>query len=56
MYLYIGGLNIIIIITTAITRFCVFLSPSLADGFSLEFEWQQVSSNFQDSPRYSGQS
>ena len=26
----------------------------LADGFSLEFEWQQVSSNLQDSSQYSG--
>ena len=26
----------------------------LADGFSLEFEWQQVSSSLQDSSQYSG--
>ena len=30
--------------------------PTLADGFSLEFEWQQVSSSFQDSSQYSSQS
>ena len=26
----------------------------LADGFSLEFEWQQVFSSLQDSSQYSG--
>ena len=30
--------------------------PALADGFSLEFEWQQVSSSLQDSSQYSGRS
>ena len=31
--------------------------PSLADGFSLEFEWQQISSGLQDSSQnfYSSQ-
>ena len=28
----------------------------LADGLSLEFEWQQVSSSLQDSSQYSGHS
>ena len=31
-----------------------FFTSVLADGFSLEFEWQQVSSGLQDSSRYSG--
>ena len=29
-----------------------FFTPVLANGFSLEFEWQQVFSNFQDSSQY----
>ena len=33
--------------------FSRFFIPSLADGFSLEFEWQQVSTSFQDSSQYS---
>ena len=31
-----------------------FFTSVLADGFSLEFEWQQVSSSLQDSSHYSG--
>ena len=31
-----------------------FFKSVLADGFSLEFEWQQVSSSLQDSSQYSG--
>ena len=31
-------------------------TPVLADSLPQEFEWQQVSSNFQDSSQYSGQS
>ena len=31
-----------------------FFTWVLADGFSLEFEWQQVSSSLQDSSQYSG--
>ena len=31
-----------------------FSTSVLADGFSLEFEWQQVSSSLQDSPQDSG--
>ena len=34
--------------------FWEFYTP--ADGFSLEFEWQQVSSSLQDSSQYSGRS
>ena len=33
-----------------------FLKPALADGVSLEPEWQQVSSSLQDSSQYSGRS
>ena len=33
-----------------------FFTSVLADGFSLEFEWQQVSSSLQDSSQYSGRS
>ena len=36
--------------------FWVFFTPELADSFSLEFEWQQVSSSLRDSSLYSGQS
>ena len=31
-----------------------FFTSALADGFSLESEWQQVSSSLQDSSQYSG--
>ena len=31
-------------------------TPVLADGFSLEFKWVQVSSSLQDSSKYSGRS
>ena len=33
-----------------------FFTSVLADGFSLEFEWQQVSSSLRDSSQYSGRS
>ena len=33
-----------------------FFTSALADGFSLEFEWQQVSSSLQGSSQYSGHS
>ena len=42
-------LLIIIIITPP-----EFFTSVLADGFSMEFEWQQVSSSIQDSSQYSG--
>ena len=44
--LFLLGIIIIIIIYTS----------ALADGLSLEFEWQQVSSGLQDSFQYSGRS
>ena len=33
-----------------------FFPPALADGLSLEFEWQQVSSSLQNSSQYSSRS
>ena len=39
-------LRIIIIIIL----FGEFFTPALADGLSMEFEWQQISSSLQDSP------
>ena len=33
-----------------------FVISALADGLSLGFEWQQVSSSVQDSSQYSGRS
>ena len=33
-----------------------FFTPALSDGFSQEFEWQQVPSSLQDSSKYSGRS
>ena len=45
---------IIIIIIIIITP-SEFFTSALADGLSLEFEWQQVSSSLQDS-EYSGHS
>ena len=42
---------IIIIITTTTTPLEFFTSAS-AEGFSLEFEWQQVSLSLQDSSQY----
>ena len=41
--------TIIIIITSL-----EFFTSVLANGFSLEFEWEQVSSSHQDSSQYSG--
>ena len=42
---------IIIIIILLLFKFFI---PALVDGFSREFEWQQVLSNYWNSPRYSG--
>ena len=36
--------------------FWEFFTPALADGFSLDFEWQQVSSSLQDPSQYSDRS
>ena len=33
-----------------------FFTSALAEGLSLEFEWQQVSSSLLDSSQYSGRS
>ena len=46
--------TIIIIIIIIILIFWEFFTTELADDFSLEFEWQQVSSSLQDSSQYSG--
>ena len=43
---------IIIIVTYSFSSF----PPALPNGFSQEFEWQQVSSSVQDSLQYSGRS
>ena len=47
---------VIIIIIIIIIYSLEFSTLALADGFSLEFEWQQVSSSLQDSSQYSGRS
>ena len=41
---------------TIITRPWELLTSVLADGLSLEFEWQEISSSLQDSSKYSGRS
>ena len=46
------GIIIIIIIIYSFE----FFTSALDDGPSLEFKWQQVSSNLQDSSQYSGRS
>ena len=43
-----------IIIIIIIIYSLEFFTSVLADGFSLESEWQQVSSSLQDSSQYSG--
>ena len=49
--------SVIIIIIIIIIIFSLeFFISALADGLSLEFEWQQVSSSHQDSSQYSGRS
>ena len=44
--------KIIIIITHSLELF----TSAVADGFSLDSEWQQVSSNLQEYSQYSGRS
>ena len=39
-----------------ILLFWKFFTPALADGFSLEFERQRISSSLQDCSQYSGRS
>ena len=46
--------TIIIIIIIIIYYLLEFFASVLADGLSLEFEWQQVSSSLQNSSQYSG--
>ena len=48
--------KIIIIIIIIIILFWEFFTPALADGFSLESEWPQVSSSDQDSSQNFGHS
>ena len=45
---------VIIIIIIIIIIILLFWEFFLADGFSLEFEWQQITSSLQDSFQYSG--
>ena len=52
IFLWFLFIIIIIIIIHSLQLF----TPALADGFSLESEWQQVSSSLQDSSQYSGRS
>ena len=49
-------LTIIVIVIIIILLFWEFFTSALADGFSLEIEWQQVSSSLQDSSQYYGRS
>ena len=48
--------HIIIIIIIIIIYSLEFFKPALADGLSLGFEWQQVSSSHRVSSQYSGRS
>ena len=60
MYHFLGqmlvDIIIIIIIIIIILLLWEFFTPTLTDCFSLESEWQQVSSSLQDSSQYSGRS
>ena len=47
---------LLIIIIIIIIYSLEFSTSVLADGFSQEFEWQQVSSSLQDSSHYSDRS
>ena len=47
---------IIIIISSSSSIVRVFFTSALANGLSLEFEWQKVSSSLQDPSQYSGRS
>ena len=48
----ISGIIIVVIIINSLE----FFTSALADGLSLEFEWQEVSSTLLDSSHYSGRS
>ena len=52
---YLTAADIVAAIIIIIHSLELFTS-ALADGFSLESEWQQVSSSLQDSSKYSGRS
>ena len=49
-------INIINITLIIIIYSLEFFTSVLADGFSLKFEWQQVSLSLQDSSQYSDRS
>ena len=49
-------LLLLLLLLLLFVLFWEFLTPALADGLSLEFELQQVSSSLQDSSQYSGRS
>ena len=51
-----SSLFLLIIIRSGLFTLLEFFTSVLVDGFSLEFEWQQVSSSLQDSSQYSGRS
>ena len=44
----------ILLLLLLFVLFWEFFTPVLTDGFSLESEWQEVSSSLQDSSQYSG--
>ena len=44
------------LIIIIITLFWELFIPASAEDFSMEFEWQQINSNLQDSSKYSGRS
>ena len=46
-YICLLGIFIILVIRE-------FFTPALADGFSLESDWQQVSLNFKDTSQFYG--
>ena len=46
----------LVYITIIILLLWEFFTPALADGLSLEFEWQQISASIWNSSQYSGRS
>ena len=54
--IYVNIITIIVLVVIIIVYSFEFFTSVLADGLSLEFEWQQVSSSLQDSSQYSGRS
>ena len=62
-YIYIHTFVVFFLLCLVYLGFCFiiiysleFFTSALANGLSLEFQWQQVSSSFQDSSQYSGRS